>query len=106
MGWQRQNIRGSAGLYTELVYQPMIELLHHLRVNGFKTYIVSGLGQDFMRIYAQQVYGIPPEQVLGSSVLTKYQIENGIPALMREPPPRSPRISITHADVTQSADFA
>jgi hypothetical protein len=72
-------------LYTELVYQPMIELLHYLRTNGFKTYIVSGLGQFFMRIYTQRVYGIPPEQVLGSSVVTKYQIENGTPELMREP---------------------
>lgn len=72
-------------LYTELVYQPMIEVLHYLRVNGFRTYIVSGLGQYFMRIYTQRVYGIPSEQVLGSSVVTKYQIENGTPELMREP---------------------
>lgn len=72
-------------LYTELVYQPMIEVLHFLRANGFKTYIVSGLGQYFMRIYTQPVYGIPSEQVLGSSVVTKYQIENGTPELMREP---------------------
>src|ERR1700757_4499426 len=69
-------------LYTELVYQPMIEVLHLLRANRFKTYIVSGLGQYFMRIYTQRVYGIPSEQVLGSSVATKYQIENGIPQLM------------------------
>jgi phosphoglycolate phosphatase-like HAD superfamily hydrolase len=72
-------------LYTELVYQPMIEILDYLRANGFKTYIVSGLGQFFMRIYAQHVYGIPSEQVLGSSVVAKYQMENGIPELMREP---------------------
>ena len=72
-------------LYTELVYQPMIEVLHYLRANSFKTFIVSGFGQYFMRIYTQRVYGIPPEQVLGSSVLTKYQIENGTPELIREP---------------------
>jgi phosphoglycolate phosphatase-like HAD superfamily hydrolase len=72
-------------LYTELVYQPMIEALQLLRANGFKTYIVSGLGQYFMRIYTQIVYGIPSEQVLGSSVVTKYQVENGTPELMREP---------------------
>jgi phosphoglycolate phosphatase-like HAD superfamily hydrolase len=72
-------------LYTELVYQPMIEVLQYLRANGFKTYIVSGLGQFFMRIYTQRVYGIPSEQVLGSSVVTKYQIENGKPELIREP---------------------
>jgi hypothetical protein len=71
-------------IYTELVYQPMIEVLRYLRDNGFRTYIVSGLGQYFMRIYAQRVYGVPSEQVLGSSVVTKYQIENGIPQLMRE----------------------
>jgi phosphoglycolate phosphatase-like HAD superfamily hydrolase len=72
-------------LYTELVYQPMIEVLHYLRSNGFKTFIVSGGGQYFMRVYTQRVYGIPSEQVLGSSVLTKYQIENGTPELLREP---------------------
>ncbi len=72
-------------LYTELVYQPMIEVMHFLRRHGFKTYVVSGLGQFFMRIYTQRVYGIPSEQVLGSSVVTKYQIENGTPELMREP---------------------
>jgi phosphoglycolate phosphatase-like HAD superfamily hydrolase len=72
-------------LYTELVYQPMIEVLQLLHGNGFKTYIVSGFGQYFMRIYTQRVYGIPSEQVLGSSVVTKYQIANGTPELMREP---------------------
>ena len=72
-------------LYTDLVYQPMSEVLHYLRANSFKTFIVSGFGQYFMRIYTQRVYGVPPEQVLGSSVLTKYQIENGTPELIREP---------------------
>lgn len=72
-------------LYTDLVYQPMLEVMHHLRANGFKTYIVSGLGQNFMRIYAQRVYGIPTEQIVGSSLVTKYEIENGKPELMRLP---------------------
>ena len=59
--------------------------MHLLRANGFKTYIVSGLGQSFVRIYAQHVYGIPTEQVVGSSLVTKYEIENGQPELMRQP---------------------
>ncbi len=63
----------------------MIEVLNYLRSNGFKTFIVSGFGQFFVRIYTQQVYGIPPEQVLGSSVVTRYLIEDGAPRLMREP---------------------
>ena len=63
----------------------MLEMMHLLRANGFKTYIVSGLGQSFVRIYAQRVYGIPTEQVVGSSLVTKYEIENGSPELMREP---------------------
>jgi phosphoglycolate phosphatase-like HAD superfamily hydrolase len=71
--------------YTELVYQPMLELMHYLRANGFRTYIVSGFGQDFMRVYAQGVYGIPPEQVIGSSLVTEYELENGKPELMRRP---------------------
>ena len=58
--------------YTELVYQPMIEVLQYLRANGYKTYIVTGGGQDFVRVYAAQVYGIPPEQVVGSAGATKY----------------------------------
>ena len=72
-------------LYTELVYQPMLEVMHLLRAYGFKTYIVSGLGQSFVRIYAQRVYGIPTEQILGSSLVTKYEVENGKPELMRQP---------------------
>ena len=62
------------GLYTDLVYQPMLELLAYLRANGFKTFIVSGGGIEFMRAFAEQVYGIPPEQVVGSSGVTKYQM--------------------------------
>jgi hypothetical protein len=71
--------------YTELVYQPMREVMDYLRANGFKTYIVSGGGQEFVRAYAQRVYGIPPEQVVGSSMATEYQIKDGKPVLMRMP---------------------
>jgi phosphoglycolate phosphatase-like HAD superfamily hydrolase len=71
--------------YTELVYQPMLEVMRFLRDNGFKTYIVTGGGQEFVRVYSQHVYGILPEQVIGSSFLTKYQYANGKPVLMREP---------------------
>ena len=69
--------------YTELVYQPMVELLAYLRANGFKTFIVSGGGIEFMRAWAEKVYGVPPEQVVGSSVKTKYEIRDGKPALVR-----------------------
>ena len=55
-------------LYTELVYQPMLEVLSYLRNNAFKTYIVTGGGQDFVRVYAERAYGIPPEQVVGSTL--------------------------------------
>jgi phosphoglycolate phosphatase-like HAD superfamily hydrolase len=71
--------------YTELIYQPMIEVMDYLRVNGFKTYIVTGGGQEFVRVYSQRVYGIPPEQVVGSSIMTKYEYRDGKPVLMREP---------------------
>jgi len=71
--------------YTELVYQPMIEVMDYLRANEFKTYIVTGGGQEFVRVYSEQVYGIPPEQVVGSSILTKYEYKDGKPVLMREP---------------------
>ena len=71
--------------YTELVYQPMLEVLEYLRANGFQTYIVSGGGQEFIRAYAQRVYGILPEQVIGSSIATKYQLTDGKPVLMRLP---------------------
>src|SRR5262245_38312825 len=62
--------------YTELVYQPMLEVLRHLRDNGFKTYIVTGGGQDFVRVYSEKVYGIPPEQVVGTAGGTKYGYED------------------------------
>jgi phosphoglycolate phosphatase-like HAD superfamily hydrolase len=72
--------------YTELTYQPMQELLKYLRDNGFKTYIVTGGGQDFVRVYAEKVYGIPPEQVVGSAGGTKYGYDkNGKPFLTKEP---------------------
>ena len=72
-------------LYTEMVYQPMLELLDYLRANGFKTYIVSGGGVEFMRPWAERVYGIPPEQVIGSSIKTKFELRDGEPALVRLP---------------------
>ncbi len=71
--------------YTECVYQPMLELLAYLRANGFKTFIVSGGGIEFMRPWTEQVYGIPPEQVVGSSIKTKYEIRDGQPVLVRLP---------------------
>jgi len=71
--------------HTELVYQPMLEVLAYLRANGFKTFIVSGGGVEFMRPWAERVYGIPPEQVIGSSIKTKFQITDGSPALFRLP---------------------
>lgn len=72
-------------LYTEMVYQPMLELLAHLRANDFKTYIVSGGGIEFMRPWAERVYGIPPEQVIGSSIHVEFQSKDGEPVLMRLP---------------------
>ncbi len=72
-------------LYTEMVYQPMLEVLAYLRANGFKTFIVSGGGIEFMRPWAEQVYGIPPEQVVGSSVKTKFELRDGTPVLVRLP---------------------
>lgn len=71
--------------YTEMVYQPMLELLAYLRANGFKTFIVSGGGIEFMRPWTEKVYGIPPEQVVGSSIKTKFELRDGKPVLMRLP---------------------
>jgi len=71
--------------YTELAYQPMLELLAFLRAKSFKTYIVSGGGIEFMRPMTEKVYGIPPEQVVGSTIETKYEVKDGIPMLMRLP---------------------
>jgi haloacid dehalogenase-like hydrolase len=72
-------------LYTECVYQPMLELLAYLRGNGFRTYLVSGGGVEFMRPWTERVYGVPPEQVIGSSIKTRYEIRDGQPVLMRLP---------------------
>ena len=71
--------------YTDMVYQPMLELLAYLRANGFKSYIVSGGGIEFMRPWTENVYGIPPEQVVGSSIKTKFEMRNGQPVLVRLP---------------------
>jgi hypothetical protein len=71
--------------YTEMVYQPMLELLDYLRAKGFKTFIVSGGGIEFMRPWTGQVYGIPPEQVVGSSIKTEYEVRDGVPVLVRLP---------------------
>ncbi len=71
--------------YTELVYQPMLEFLAHLRANGFKTYIVSGGGIEFMRTFSERVYGVPPEQVIGSSGKLKFEMRDGKPVMMRLP---------------------
>ena len=72
-------------LYTEMVYQPMLELLAYLRANGFKTFIVSGGGIEFMRPWTEKVYGIPPEQVVGSSGKLQFEMRNGKPVLMKLP---------------------
>jgi phosphoserine phosphatase len=71
--------------YTEMVYQPMLEVLAYLRANGFKTFIVSGGGIEFMRPWTEKVYGIPPEQVVGSSIKTKFEMRDGKPVLVRFP---------------------
>lgn len=71
--------------YPELVYQPMVELLAYLRANGFKTFIVSGGGVEFMRVCAEEIYGVPPEQVIGSSNKTKYEWRDGKPVILRLP---------------------
>jgi phosphoglycolate phosphatase-like HAD superfamily hydrolase len=72
--------------YTELVYQPMLEVLRYLRANGYKTYIVTGGGQDFVRVFAERVYGIPPEQIVGTAETAKYGYDSaGRPMLTKEP---------------------
>jgi phosphoglycolate phosphatase-like HAD superfamily hydrolase len=71
--------------YTDLIFQPMLELLAYLRANGFKTFIVSGGGVEFMRVWMEKIYGIPPEQVIGSSIVTKFGVVAGVPALTRLP---------------------
>jgi phosphoglycolate phosphatase-like HAD superfamily hydrolase len=71
--------------FTAMVYQPMLELLAYLRGNGFKTYIVSGGGIDFLRVFAEETYGIPPEQVIGSSIKAKYELRDGKPVIIKIP---------------------
>ena len=69
--------------YNEMVYQPMLELLAYLRANEFKTFIVSGGGIDFMRVFAEDTYGIPPEQVIGTNVGAKFELRDGIPTIVK-----------------------
>ncbi|MCU0224343.1 MAG: haloacid dehalogenase-like hydrolase [Acidobacteria bacterium] len=71
--------------YTDLVYQPMLELLAYLRANGFRTWIVSGGGIEFVRAFSEERYGIPPEQVVGSTVKTRFELRDGVPVLVRLP---------------------
>ena len=71
--------------YTDLVYKPMLEVLVFLRAKGFKTFIVSGGGIEFVRVFSKRVYGIPPEQVVGSRIKTKYEVRRGDPVLVRMP---------------------
>jgi phosphoglycolate phosphatase-like HAD superfamily hydrolase len=72
-------------LYTEMVFQPKIELMAYVRANGFKTYIVSRGGVEFMRVFSEQVYGVPPEQVIGSTGKTKFELRDGNPVIVRLP---------------------
>lgn len=76
---------GTGLRFVDMVYQPMIELLHYLRSNGYKTFIVSGGGVDFLRVWAEKVYGIPPYQVVGSSAKVKYDNSNNQPGLIKLP---------------------
>ena len=71
--------------YDELVYQPMLELLHYLRANDFKTYVVSGGGVDFMRAFVTEIYGIPEEQIIGSRIKTAFDYNDGNPVIKRLP---------------------
>jgi hypothetical protein len=71
--------------FTEMVYQPMLELLAYLRANGFKTFIVSGGGVDFMRAFSERVYGIPPDQVVGSSGKVKFELQDGKAVMVKLP---------------------
>ena len=73
--------------YTDLVYAPMLEVMRYLQRNGFRCYIVTGGDQAFVRAFSQEVYGIPPERVIGSAVATKFYMREGKPVLVREPKP-------------------
>jgi len=84
--WLRTAKHPTTGkLYTDMVYQPMLELLAYLRANDFRTYITSGGGIELLRVFAEDVYGIPPHQVIGSSIKTQYEYRNGDPVLVRLP---------------------
>jgi phosphoserine phosphatase len=72
-------------LYVDMLYRPMLELLDYLRDNGFTVFIVSGGGIEFLRVFAEDAYGIPPEQVVGSSIVTKYEVRDGTPVIVRLP---------------------
>ena len=86
MAWLRSAKHPVSGrLYTEMIYQPMLDLLAYLRANGFKTYITSGGGIELIRVFAEDVYGIPPEQVIGSNFEVQYEYRDGNPALVRLP---------------------
>jgi hypothetical protein len=76
---------GTKRRYDEMVYKPMLDVLAYLRANGYKTFIVSGGGVEFMRPWVERVYGIPPEQVVGSRVKVKYELRGGVPVLLRLP---------------------
>ncbi|WP_239692505.1 HAD family hydrolase [Microbulbifer mangrovi] len=71
--------------FNEMIYQPQLELLEYLRANGFKTFIVSGGGVDFMRVFAEETYGIPPDQVVGTSLKAKYEVRDGKPVIIKLP---------------------
>ncbi|WP_439136171.1 HAD family hydrolase [Pseudomaricurvus sp.] len=71
--------------FSQMVYQPMLELLDYMRANDFKTYIVSGGGIDFMRVFTEEIYGIPPEQVVGSTIDAKFELRDGIPTIVKTP---------------------
>jgi phosphoglycolate phosphatase-like HAD superfamily hydrolase len=85
-GWLAAAKHPTTGrLYTDMIYQPMLEVLDYLRANRFKTFIVSGGGVEFMRAFAEQTYGIPPEQVIGSSGKVKFEMREGVPVLVKLP---------------------
>lgn len=86
LAWLATAKHPTTGLpYTAMVYQPMLSLLDYLRANGFKTYIVSGGGVEFVRAWAQDVYGIPPEQVIGTSLASEFVMRDGVPEVIRLP---------------------
>lgn len=84
--WLQSSVHPTTGRrYTRMVYKPMLELLDYLRANGFSTWIVSGGGIEFMRPWVEDIYGIPPQQVVGSSIKTSYKLRDGVPTLVRQP---------------------